>query len=562
MKRRKMRHSVFWQLIILLSGALIVLMLILSITLLKVHARQVRADREYFQIETQTIANNLEAKLQEFKVVVAQLSENNLMQAFLTEQNTLERWHYSQYVQDLLRILLSNNSQILSVDLFWLDGKRYTITNTDWQLSLAVQAACDVSDPEDVEVRFMLIRPSKSMQYSRFAYVAPVYSLDSGAKLATVALYGTCGRLTDAGTDECVQTYLMDSWGNCYPEADSIAWDAQAQLPYDASVGFVRTSAYVDVSQNQYTATAVVLAAVMVLTLILTGGLLIHQLTHPVLTMSRQMEMVKRGAKNSVQITSGGVELASLCDGINEMLETIEQRNRENMQVQDQLYQAELARVEAQLYALRNQINPHFLYNTLQTVRGMAVYHGVPEIGRIATNMAYIFRYAVREEPMAQAREEMVAARKFVEIMNARQNGKYVYSEFLDPALECSMVPRMIVQPVIENSIKYAFEAMDEGARISVKWYREGEDVLIVLEDNGCGMEEKVLEALIRKMHEPFSKATAREAGGLGLHNIHQRLRLRYGEKYGATVESRAGAGTRVVLRMPGNSGSEEERSC
>ena len=64
MKRRKMRHSVFWQLIILLSGALIVLMLILSITLLKVHARQVRADREYFQIETQTIANNLEAKLQ------------------------------------------------------------------------------------------------------------------------------------------------------------------------------------------------------------------------------------------------------------------------------------------------------------------------------------------------------------------------------------------------------------------------------------------------------------------------------------------------------------------
>ena len=211
MKRRKMRHSVFWQLIILLSGALIVLMLILSITLLKVHARQVRADREYFQIETQTIANSLEAKLQEFKVVVAQLSENNLMQAFLTEQNTLERWRYSQYVQDLLRILLSNNSRILSVDLFWLDGKRYTITNTDWQLSLAVQEACDVSDPEDVEVRFMLIRPSKSMQYSRFAYVAPVYSLDSGAKLATVALYGTCGRLTDAGMDECVQTYLMDS---------------------------------------------------------------------------------------------------------------------------------------------------------------------------------------------------------------------------------------------------------------------------------------------------------------------------------------------------------------
>ena len=245
------------------------------------------------------------------------------------------------------------------------------------------------------------------------------------------------------------------------------------------------------------------------------------------------------------------IEFVSICNGINDMLETIEKRNRENIHVHDQLYQAELARVEAQLYALRNQINPHFLYNTLQTVRGMAVYYGIPEIACIVTNMAYIFRYAVREESVAPIKEEMMVARKFIEIMNIRQDGKYHYSESMEPGLENSLVLRMIIQPVIENSVQHAFKNVEDKAEIILQCYCNENNVYIMIKDNGCGMSEYAVSDLVRKMQKPFSLVDARESDSLGLHNIHQRLRLRYGEGYGVTVQSKIGVGTSVILKMP-----------
>ena len=297
----KTHYSTFWQLIFLLATALMVLLVILCILLLRVRTQQLHANRDYFQNEVQSTTERLSAQLQEFKVVTAQLTENDLVQAFLVESNTLERWRYSEYIKDLLHILLSNNSQILSVDLYCLNGSRYTFMDTDWYLSSEVQELCNIKDPENKETYFMLINPSKSLVYSRFAYVAPVYDLNNGAKIATLALFGTCESLIDGSTDDYKIVYLMDCFGNCFPRTPSNDLDEYMELDYGVNIGFVQTSDYVDVSQSQYTIMIVMHIIVMSITLVFTGIYLSRWLTHPLLILVNQMNMVKHGTRNCVQ---------------------------------------------------------------------------------------------------------------------------------------------------------------------------------------------------------------------------------------------------------------------
>lgn len=544
-------QSIFWQLIVTLTAALLVLMVLVIAMLMQARIRQQRVEQEYFQVETQSTVEELNDKLKELAVVAAQLNQNDLIQAFITEEDTWTRYQYYRYIEDLLTILLSNNSQITSVDLYSLDGERYSPANTDSQLSGVVLKNYEIENPEYKETCFMLLQPYQTEKYGQFAYVTPIYALNKGEKIATLALFGTCRRLIDPQGDPYVQAWITDAQGSSYPSVLPEEADASFELNLGARVTFKQVRPYVDITEENVLGMMAPMIVTMLLILLTVGVLLIRQLTHPVMQLSQQMEMVRQNRQSSVQIDHGSIELKNLCDEINGMLRTIEQRNQENMLVHDQLYQAELARVEAQLYGLRNQINPHFLYNTLQTVRGMAMACGGQEIARIASNMAAIFRYSVREDRFAQLQEEMGIAARYMHIINVRHADRFAYTWAIEPELEACIVPRMIVQPVIENAVKYAFEHMPEGAKIDVNCFLEDGDVKIVLRDNGCGMSAQALEALRARMQEPFSLENVREAGGLGLHNIHQRLRLRYGAAYGLAIESQEGVGTRVEIRLP-----------
>ena len=543
------RKGVFGQLIILLSAALIALLIFLTVMLMQVRAQQVEADQDYFERQVQAIEKSLQDKLAEIKMVGAEISVSDTLQKYLATEDTLQRWQYSKALMDIQKIFLSQNNLVSFVDMYRPDGERYILFYTDYALSTAVQEELDLADLSNRGSSFLLLSPDKSRNYSNYAYVSPVFAQTSGTRLGTIALFGHCSHLIR--NDEYVSVCLRDARGRTYPHPIPEEYDAQRELPFGLTAYFVHTKAYVDTAISRYIKTLFIVLAMMLGTLLLTGILLVRQLTHPVRQISKQMEAVKHNQRKALSISHGGVELIQLCDEINTMLETIEERNRESMEAHDKLYQAELARVQASLYALRNQINPHFLYNTLQTVRGMALYHHAPEIARITTNMAYIFRYSIREEPLAEAEEEMAAARKYMEIMNARQDNRFQYEETMPPDIAHCRVPRMIVQPVIENAVKYAFENLGVAPRISVRWERDGEDILVAVKDNGSGMTQDALAELKEKMEQPFSPEDAREAGGIGLHNIHQRLRLRYGEAYGVSIAQEKGRGMCVVLRMP-----------
>ena len=551
---RKYLGSIFWQLIMTLMAALLILSAMVVIVLGQSRLRQIRADEEFFQIEAQSAAENLIQQQRELAIVAGQLNQNDLLQAFVEEENTLTRYRHSQYLKDLMHILQANSSQITGIDIFFLDGERFTVTDTEYQLAKEVMEVYDVTDSENKESVFMLLQPYWSKKHSQFAYVTPLYELTTGRKTATLALFGSCSRLLSQGSASYVSTWLTDADGHSYPEEVPEQADAYFPLNFGAELAVRKLRPYVDSSEAGTLGTLgtmLPMFVTMLLVLVSVGALLIRRLTNPVMKLSQQMELVRRNRQSSVETMHGVQELRVLCDGINDMLRTIEQRNAENMQIHDRLYQAELARVEAQLYALRNQINPHFLYNTLQTVRGMALACDAREIARIASCMAAIFRYAVQEDSLALLHEEMDTAVKYMEIMNIRQNNRFCYNWSMEHGIEDCMVPRMIVQPVIENAVKYAFEHAPEDAWIEADVRREGDDIRITLEDNGCGLSAEALAELQKRIQEPFSIQNEHRISGLGLHNIHQRLRLRYGEKYGLSIESAEGRGTMVVIRIP-----------
>lgn len=537
----------------MLTAALLILSILVVTVLMQSRQRQQTLEQEYFAFETEATMENLRDKMMEFDVVAAQLNQNDLLAAFLTENNTWQRYQYYQYIKDLMTILLSNNSSITNVDLFLLDGTHYAPTDTDSYLSRTVLENYDITDPACMERRFVLIDTYRSDQYSQFAYLTPIYALNNGKKIATLALFGTCRRLLASNEESYVDVWLTDELGNSYPSAMPQEVDATFDLGLGLRVAFKQMRPYVDTANESMLRLMLPMIIIMPLILLAIGALLVHQLTHPVLQLSQQMELVRQNRQTSVRITRGGRELSELCTQINEMLYTIKQRNNENMLIHDQLYQAELMKVEAQLYALRNQINPHFLYNTLQTIGGMALACGVREISRIASNMASIFRYSVHEDGLAKLKEEMAIATKYMYIMNVRHDNRFQYTWSVENAVENCMVPRMIVQPVIENAVKYAFEPTEAEAQIDVLCLRDGDMLKIILSDNGCGLSDTELQTLCARMKEPVSLKKTGQSGGLGLHNIHQRLLLRYGKAYGVSISSTLGSGTRIELRLPFN---------
>lgn len=260
---------------------------------------------------------------------------------------------------------------------------------------------------------------------------------------------------------------------------------------------------------------------------------------------------MKRGDRNDLSIQRGSIELIQLCNDVNEMLKIIEMRNLDNMKMQNQLYQLEYAKIEAQLYALRNQIQPHFLNNTLQTIRGMAMYHNITGIARIATYVADILRYAMCEQPNARIKEELDIIKKYINIMNERHNNKYILIEQSDPYINNFFLPRMVIQPAIENAVKHAFNNMYSGAEISLFVNKEDGDIIISISDNGCGISSIDLDRLRQHIELPFLTNEPMIYTGIGLKNINQRLRMKYGSTYGITISSTEGIGTQIKLRIP-----------
>ena len=239
-------------------------------------------------------------------------------------------------------------------------------------------------------------------------------------------------------------------------------------------------------------------------------------------------------------------EIGLVMESLNQMLDEKDQMDREMDISRKKMYEVQLAKKQLQVLAYRNQINPHFLYNTFDCIRAMALYYDAEEIAEITMALSHLFRYAVKEENIVQVEEELEYIKEYAKIIEFRFMDKIDVEITADDAALEKPIVKLILQPLVENAVFHGLEQKIEGGEVQVKAKMYDERHLIfAVEDNGCWMKADKLEEVLATLESRESTK------GVGMANIYQRLRLFYGEKMEFTVESTWGEGTKVTILVP-----------
>lgn len=230
----------------------------------------------------------------------------------------------------------------------------------------------------------------------------------------------------------------------------------------------------------------------------------------------------------------------------------IEQRIAEALAAENADYEKEMLLKQANLQALQSQINPHFLYNTLECIRGMALMEEKENIADIAWSLSRFFRYSISgKSNVVTLRDEMINCDTYARIQNYRFQNRFVLETLCDPGVEDCLLPKLTLQPVVENAVIHGMQDTLSGGVIRIRVERVSQDICITVSDNGCGMSAEKLEELTDRIHYGNSEKVQGKHSGIAMYNVNRRLNLLFGPEYGVSVRSCLGMGTDVQLRIP-----------
>lgn len=214
----------------------------------------------------------------------------------------------------------------------------------------------------------------------------------------------------------------------------------------------------------------------------------------------------------------------------------------------EKVYKAQLSEKDAELKYLQAQINPHFLYNTLEAIRWMAVENNQPAIAVQVNALARLFKHALNSgKELTTVEEEITYLQDYITIQKNRFGDRIDFRFYVDESVKQCQVINLILQPLVENAIVHGLEEKLSGGIVDIRVLADGSDLVYVVEDNGLGTDPKPIQQALHK-NETSENAYA-------LTNIHQRLTIRYGSGYGIEFESTQGSGTCVTVRMPQKEG-------
>ncbi|KGE16318.1 cache domain-containing sensor histidine kinase [Paenibacillus wynnii] len=214
------------------------------------------------------------------------------------------------------------------------------------------------------------------------------------------------------------------------------------------------------------------------------------------------------------------------------------------------VYVSEIKQKNAQLVALQAQINPHFLYNTLESIRMKAISSGARDVGQMIYILATMFRNLIKKQTHVTLAEEIELCGMYLALTQYRYENKLQVETNIDMSIAGSIVVKLLIQPIIENYIVHGFRTDEEDNRISITAAEQEGYIIIRVKDNGQGIElEKLIE--LRKALQTDVGSDSLSSDSLGLKNVHERIRLNYGSEYGISVVSEQGKGCEVIMKIP-----------
>lgn len=262
----------------------------------------------------------------------------------------------------------------------------------------------------------------------------------------------------------------------------------------------------------------------------------------PIHALNHAMGQVEDGNLEVRLSITGADEMAQLSGRFNRMADRLSANLADSLRRQKELNEARIRMMQAQL-------NPHFLYNTLDTVKWLGKINNISEIAAIASDLADMLRFGISGRELVPLSEELGLLSRYVEIQTIRFPGKFRLVTEVDPAVTDTPVPRLMLQPLVENAILHGFSNMEDGL-ILLSAERVGQTLSVTVRDNGQGVSEQLLRRL--------ETQTSAEQGHLGLYNVREILRLHFGSEYGLRfVPVKEGTCIRIILPLSGKGDSK-----
>lgn len=281
-----------------------------------------------------------------------------------------------------------------------------------------------------------------------------------------------------------------------------------------------------------------VMIAFVLVTVFLSSFLLTHMISHPIQNLVKAMKDFEADAEEfSYQPVHGSKEMIALSDSFGHMVGRIQD-------LMEKVRREEITLRKTELKALQAQINPHFLYNTLDAIGWMCEEERSKDAVEMVNALARLFRISISKgHELIPIGKEVEHARSYLMIQNFRYKNQFTYSFDIEEECLPYLCNKITLQPIIENAIYHGINRMVDEGEIRIRIYGEGDDIVFSVSDNGVGMSKEQCGSILKS--EPGDQT------GIGIKNVNDRIKIYFGEEYGITIESEPDEGTCVSIRMP-----------
>lgn len=548
--RRSFKNRIFITVLLVT----LVPMLLCDVFIMQISMRR-SGDMLYAQAQSEldTAAGIIDSALDTVGGVTAKLVGSSVI------RSALHRGRESDLLYQLMYCETENLNGFASIDVYDSDGARIYAGSLDSESgSLPVYWGV-LRAARECEGQTMQANGADGLVIAR-----AVYGSDgevSGYVLVRIP-QGGFGALLGGSFGEQNDVFLLDgTWRQIYCSdsirADETISSLRAQLLSGAALGGGDYNVYLRQSPDTgftlalrqpkvYTrevmatvySTCAAMGILCLLLGLLCAWLLSRYLSKPVNELDEAMKRVEKGDYAAELSSDREDEMGRLTASFNRMTREYRQNLERSVQRERELNETELSMMQAQL-------NPHFLYNTLDSIKWLGVTNGVPQVAAVASGLAVLLRAGISGDRLITLERELELLEKYLDIQSLRFEDRFAWEIDVDERFQHCIVPKLILQPLVENSIIHGVANMDDGY-IKLSAREKSGTLILSVQDNGVGIPQDVLDWL----NDPDRDVPG---GHLGLKNVDRIVRLYYGGDYGISAYSAVGEGSRVELRLPMN---------
>lgn len=353
------------------------------------------------------------------------------------------------------------------------------------------------------------------------------------------------GEVVQASTEIAGSAVVPDRYSRAVLGGRSYLMRAVPSRSTGWTVSFLASDERIRAGRDRLAATvAIFLAAAASLVLVLSWTVA-RRITEPICRLGRLMGRVETDDLSVRAPPGGNDEIGDLSRSFNAMVGRMDRMVNE-------LVRSRILTREAELVALQQQVNPHFLYNTLESISSLAGQQRWEEIRTVVRLLAGIFRYAISRAVHESVRfaDELAHVRDYLALQQVRFGGRFTASFEVDERIPPLLSMKFVLQPLVENALRHGLGDRTEGGRVAIRGRLEGDEVVLDVEDNGAGIPPDQLAELRRSLAEAVEQPL--KAGScVGLRNVHSRIRLEYGDHFGVSLQTLSAGGTRATVRLP-----------